>query len=98
MMRLPIREDLILPEYLELYLQSSTARRQIISIAAGTSASMKKINKTNLQQISILLPSLDIQRKLVNIRKQIVLSRLSLLERLSKSKYQHLMLLNYYVQ
>ena len=89
MMRLSLQKDIVLPSYLELYLQSPIARYEIRSIAAGTSASMKKINKANLQNLSILLPSLDIQQALVNKRQQIIYGRLAILERLKQTRNQH---------
>lgn len=95
MMRLVCRSDLVLTKYLELYMQSLTARRQIVSIAAGTSASMKKINKTNLGKISVLLPSFDIQEKFIANRKQIINGRMALKERLKQSRKQYFMFINH---
>lgn len=95
MMRLVSRADLILPQYLELYMQSVIARRQITSIAAGTSASMKKINKANLQKLSVLVPEISIQQELVSTRKQIMSSRLAITERLKQSKEQHFKFVNH---
>lgn len=95
MMRLSVRADLVLPQYLELYMQSPVARRQIASIAAGTSASMKKINKANLQTLAVLLPVLKVQQELVNVRKQICCGRLAVLARLKQNRDRHLMFVNH---
>ena len=57
LMRLRPNTTVIRPAVLEAFLRSSVARRFIRSIAAGTSASMKKINGTNLCRMPI--PKLD---------------------------------------
>ena len=44
MMRLRPDKSMLQPRFLELFLRSTNGRRQIQSFAAGTSASMKKIN------------------------------------------------------
>jgi type I restriction enzyme, S subunit len=95
MMKLQVKTNLVLPEYLELYLQSPIARRQITSIAAGTSASMKKINKANLQKLSILLPNLQKQQEIIDTRKQITSGRIDILNRLRQSQVQHFTLINH---
>jgi type I restriction enzyme S subunit len=97
MMRLRCRSDIVLPEYLELYFQSAIARNQITSIAAGTSASMKKINKTNLQNLSIIILPLDEQRQVIINRKQIASGRLAIIKRLRQSKSQYFRLLNHVI-
>jgi type I restriction enzyme, S subunit len=66
MIRLRPDEAQVLPQYLELYLRSAAGRRQIRSIAAGTSASMKKINAATLSSILVPVPSLDTQGQLVS--------------------------------
>jgi type I restriction enzyme, S subunit len=70
MMRLVLKENVISNKFLELVLQSNLLRRQIIAIAAGTSASMKKINRKNLLQIKIPLPNLSEQTKVIEMRQQ----------------------------
>ncbi len=67
MMRLRVNESLIRKEYLEAYLLSPYGRRAIQRIAAGTSASMKKINKENLSKVKIPLPQLDKQDEIVGL-------------------------------
>lgn len=66
MMLLKIDGQRVNAQYLEQYLLSRTGRRQLQAIAAGTSASMKKINRKGLASIQIPLPPLDIQRGIVN--------------------------------
>jgi type I restriction enzyme, S subunit len=62
MMRLTPDESQVTRRYLELFLRSPFGRRQVQSYAAGTSASMKKINATNVRKINILLPQLNQQQ------------------------------------
>lgn len=57
MMRLAIDPKKVDAHYLEMCLRSRECRRQIQSFAAGTSASMKKINGANLQKIQVPLIS-----------------------------------------
>ena len=45
----------------QLFLRSAAGRRQIERFAAGTSASMKKVNAHAIRQLSIALPSSDTQ-------------------------------------
>ena len=61
MMRLRPNPALVRPDFLEALLQTTSAREYLMRIAAGTSASMKKINRANLLQMRLNLPSLDVQ-------------------------------------
>ena len=61
MMRLRPGTSVARPHFLELFLRSASGRRQIESFAAGTSASMKKVNAGAIRQLSIALPSPDTQ-------------------------------------
>lgn len=70
MMRLNVDKHVTSNVFLELVLQSVTIRRRIMSIAAGTSASMKKINRQNLLQISIPMPDPDEQFSAVATHKE----------------------------
>lgn len=56
MMRLKFDETMVKKEFVESYLLSPYGRRAIQRIAAGTSASMKKINKENLSKVRIPVP------------------------------------------
>ncbi|MCX7292057.1 restriction endonuclease subunit S [Janthinobacterium sp.] len=62
MMRLKPNPDVIDPLYLEAVLQATFAREFLMRISAGTSASMKKINRANLLKMPIRLPTLHAQR------------------------------------
>jgi len=55
MMRLTPDESRLKRRYLELFLRTPEGRRQVQSFAAGTSASMKKINSTNVKKLLIPL-------------------------------------------
>jgi type I restriction enzyme S subunit len=66
MWRLSLKDDLILPEFLEGYLLSPYGRRQIVRNAAGTSGSMVKINKQNLKKLPVPVPSLDVQKQIIS--------------------------------
>ncbi|MBX7252366.1 MAG: restriction endonuclease subunit S [Candidatus Promineofilum sp.] len=61
MMRMTANTDLVSNEFLEFLLQSPLIRREVMSIAAGTSASMKKINRRTLLALQLPLPSLPDQ-------------------------------------
>lgn len=61
MMRLRPNPALVSPDFLEALLQTTLAREYLMRIAAGTSASMKKINRANLLQMRLNVPSLDVQ-------------------------------------
>lgn len=65
MMRLVPDESRVRKKYLEQFLRSPWGRKQIESFAAGTSASMKKINGTNVGKLQILLPTLREQDEIV---------------------------------
>lgn len=72
MMRLTANREIVEPRYLEALLQTSSAREFLMRISAGTSASMKKINRANLLKLSLPVPTVDIQpgllRDLAEIR------------------------------
>lgn len=61
MMRLRPNPVRVRPDFLEALLQTTSAREYLMRIAAGTSASMKKINRANLLQMRLNVPSLDAQ-------------------------------------
>jgi type I restriction enzyme M protein len=66
MMRLPVDEVRILKQYLEVVLLSRRGRLHMMSAAAGTSGSMKKINRRTLGNCSIPTPGLSAQEHLLN--------------------------------
>lgn len=62
MMRLPINRDLMLPEFLEVLLLSERGRLHMMSTAAGTSDSMKKINRQTLNRFKVPFVSTEQQQ------------------------------------
>jgi type I restriction enzyme S subunit len=71
MMLLKPDEGRLRKRFLELYLRSPAGRRQVRSFSAGTSASMKKINATNVAKLEIPLPSLSAQHQLEHAAESI---------------------------
>ena len=67
MMRFRADENVVLTKYLEIVLQSSFGRKYFQERAAGTSVSMMKINKKILEDFSFSLPTLDEQKKIIEI-------------------------------
>ncbi len=65
MMRISADRKIVEPQYLEALLQSTTAREFLMRISAGTSASMKKINRANLLKLELPVPDINIQRVLL---------------------------------
>ena len=65
MMRLHVDESKVLTRFLEVVLLSTRGRKHMMRSAAGTSGSMKKINRQTLGQCLIPTPPLAIQRKLL---------------------------------
>lgn len=61
MMRLSINENMLTKKFLETYLLSTTGRQAIKRIAAGTSDSMKKINRIGLGKIILPIPPIEEQ-------------------------------------
>lgn len=62
MMLITLDENRVDKRFLKEFLLSTRGRRQMQRIAAGTSASMKKINRTGLSSLFIPLPPLHAQR------------------------------------
>ena len=63
MMRLPVNESKVLKPFLEAVLQSRHGRLHMMRSAAGTSDSMKKINRRTLGSCVIPTPALSVQQK-----------------------------------
>ena len=64
-MRISADRKIVEPQYLEALLQSTTAREFLMRVSAGTSASMKKINRANLLKLELPVPDINIQRVLL---------------------------------
>lgn len=65
MMRLPVNEARVSKRFLEAILQSRRGRLHMMRSAAGTSGSMKKINRRTLGTCLIPTPTLEVQQQLV---------------------------------
>lgn len=65
MMRLPPDPQRCLPEFLEIFLLSDTARKHLRAGARGTSESMVKISAKTVEELPVPLPSLPEQRRIV---------------------------------
>ncbi len=63
MMRIVVDRDRIETEFLSLVLLSRQGRRHMQRVAAGTSGSMKKINRKGLGAMNVPCPPIAIQRK-----------------------------------
>ena len=61
MMRLRPDDSILRTRFLEIFLRSTSGRRQIQSFAAGTSASMKKINGNSLRRLVVPAPEPEVQ-------------------------------------
>jgi type I restriction enzyme, S subunit len=83
MMRLTPDESALRRRFLELFLRSPSGRRQVQSFAAGTSASMKKINSTHVKSLSIPLPETKLQDDIVNQTESFLQAREATTRRLS---------------
>lgn len=65
MMRVSLDTTLVRKTYAEAVLLSTLGRQHMRTVAAGTSGSMRKINRTSLGTLPFPLPSLDVQDSLV---------------------------------
>ena len=86
MMRLRPDSSVARPHFLELFLRSAAGRRQIERFAAGTSASMKKVNAHTICQLSIALPSSDTQDVILRASDGVRSARYSVERRLRELK------------
>jgi len=75
-------------------LRSPAGRRQIQSYAAGTSASMKKVNATNVAKLEIPLPDLNVQLELEQMTDAMRQGRFSLEAHRGRSRQLRMILLN----
>jgi type I restriction enzyme S subunit len=94
MMQLKPDESRLRKRFLELYLRSPAGRRQIQSYAAGTSASMKKVNATNVAKLEIPLPDLNVQLELEQMTDAMRQGRFSLEAHRGRSRQLRMILLN----
>jgi restriction endonuclease S subunit len=66
MMRLPVNESIVSKQFLEAVLQSERGRQHMMRSAAGTSGSMKKINRRTLGTCIIPTPLPEVQSRLMS--------------------------------
>jgi len=71
MMRLPVDEFVVDKRFLELVLQSKRGRLHMMRTAAGTSNSMKKINRRSLSTFIVPVPSIKTQGEIIEKIKEI---------------------------
>ncbi len=67
LMRFSVDETQVTHEYLEGYLRSSIVRTYIQRSASGTSGSMLKINKSTVEKIPVVLPTLPEQKAIADL-------------------------------
>ena len=65
MMRLPVDETIVSKRFLQIVLQSSRGRLHMMRTAAGTSNSMKKINRRSLNTFKVPVPSRSVQADVI---------------------------------
>ena len=65
MMRLPVDESIVSKRFLQIVLQSSRGRLHMMRTAAGTSNSMKKINRRSLNTFKVPVPSRSVQAAVI---------------------------------
>ncbi len=71
MMKLRVKEG-ILASYVSLYLSAPPARAHMWDSMTGTSGTMPKISKGVAESISIVVPSIDVQERIVLKTKQLL--------------------------
>jgi len=81
LVRLRVKRDLVLPEYLNYYLNSPLGQRRILSYATP-GVSQTNINAHNLQKVLVPLPPHDEQKEIVAILEHVDTSKQSILEQL----------------
>ena len=77
LIRLRVRKDMVLSEYLNYYLNSDLGQQRIIAYATP-GVSQTNINATNLKKVLVPLPPLSTQAQIVALLQQMECSKLSL--------------------
>lgn len=65
-----VNDQAVLPKYLAIYLDSTKGHNELSKITLG--GYIKGISKTNLEELQIPIPSMDIQKKMVSLYDNIV--------------------------
>lgn len=89
MMKLRVTE-VVIPQYLSLWLKSPTARNYMWQRMTGTSGTMPKISKKVVEQIPIIVPPLIDQQKLVEKVAELMALWDELLERIKQAQQTQL--------
>ena len=97
MMKLRVKEG-ILASYVSLYLSAPPARAQMWDSMTGTSGTMPKISKGVVESISIVVPSIDVQERIVLKTKQLLALCDQLKSRLSDAQTTQLHLADSFVE
>ena len=90
LIKLEVDESLIRPRYLAYSLRTISSRRQIKDRAVGTSQSMVKISAGRLKEVTIRVPSLSVQDKLLEQLNQCQTLSLEILSEIQRSDSAHL--------
>ena len=97
MMRIRVNRALVSPEFAEILLQSTSAKRWLKSRASGTSGSMVKIKRRDIMSLSVFLPTTTTQNEIVRsisaAREAVITaeSKVTALEQAKKSLLQNLL-------
>ena len=78
-----VKGQKILPKYLAWYINQRPAQQYLVQAAAGTGT--KHINMRNLEKLEIVVPQLEIQRKIVDI-KALAMRENQIINQLQKKK------------
>lgn len=65
LLRIRVSSDFILPEYLKWFVNQEPAQTFLASCAEGTA--LKMINKQSLENLDVVIPSLELQRTIIAV-------------------------------
>ncbi len=86
---LKLKKNEIMPNYLAIFLNSVIAQKQINDAAAG--GSIKHLRKSDLEDVTVVLPDLETQEKIVRLYRtnkklqKALLKKINLLDSISES-------------
>lgn len=89
-MKMKPRENLVSTNFLYYQLRSSKLRKEIMMRAHGANPTMKKINKTDVQSLPILLCNKEIQNQIVAKLDQL-LENIKIMEDIYQRKINSIM-------
>ncbi len=85
LIRLVAKKDLVLPEYLNYYLNSEEGQRRISAFATA-GVSQTNINASNLQRVLVPVPPLAEQSQIISQLKQVDDSKQAIIEHIENSQ------------